>query len=127
MLECSKGERRLGRFICSRAELQFQYFYLHHIMGLALLALVAFWGRCMVHHGTAEPASRLYQPRVWRTDAALLDKHVSDGLAASPRRFPPNRAAQLSRTSCIFVRDARQQNLLRFLFQGRAWGVVRPH
>ena len=52
-----------------------------------------------------------------RTDPASPHKCASDRLTASPRRFPCNRAAQLSRISCIFARDARQKNLLMFLFQ----------
>ena len=52
-----------------------------------------------------------------RTDPASPHKRASDRLTASPRRFPCNRAAQLSRMSCIFARDARQKNLLMFLFQ----------
>lgn len=66
-------------------------------------------------HGRARlralPAGR------WRIDLASPHKRASDGLTASLRQFPCNRAAQLGRISCIFVRDARQKNLLMFLLQ----------
>lgn len=57
----------------------------------------------------------------WRTDPTSPHKHASDGLTVLPKQFPCNRAAQLSRMSCIFTRDACQKNLLMFLFQWRAW------
>lgn len=57
----------------------------------------------------------------WRTDPTSPHKCASDGLTVSLRQFPCNRAVQLSRMSCIFARDACQNNLLMFLFQWRAW------
>lgn len=57
----------------------------------------------------------------WGINPASPHKSASGGLTVSAKRFASNRAAQLSRTSCSFMRDAGQKNLLRFLFQQRAW------
>lgn len=94
----------MGRFICSSTKMtQFHYSHLCYAKRLALLTLAVIWGCCMVHHGTAEPGLGLYQLE----GGELIRLHTSDGLTASLKPFARSRAAQLSRISFVFFRDAR--------------------
>lgn len=81
----TKGEWCLNRFVCSSAKMtQFHYSHLHYTKRLALLTPAAFWGRCMVHHGMAEPGLGLYQLE----SGELIWPHRTSVLTASLRWFP---------------------------------------